>query len=265
MSSQPECDLDAASPDHSSHASDFNDSASEIVRRLCLVPCGLGLSHRQGAPIDEDGNYLYSQIYPEYQRRPSLQNSTLWVSLRTQRHLTRNLPSHQLHTHLRSKAVQKGHRMPLSHLPILLWGLKTHMLSMVTKHLRCASPGVCQAWNVVGSHQTLMVHMILLLTMRWVRLFSLCKYDTLNTLLATTLTICMWHHQLPSKAIHQEAMDLGRWLWHGGASSWQQYGGLRYGKFGKRDCGGASSTDCSAHKCSQSYFGPVISFWARRY
>ncbi|KAG2095751.1 hypothetical protein BD769DRAFT_1394840 [Suillus cothurnatus] len=71
MSSQPECDLDAASPDHSSHASDFNDSASEIVRRLCLVPCGLGLSHGQGAPVNEDGNYLYSQIYPEYRRRPS--------------------------------------------------------------------------------------------------------------------------------------------------------------------------------------------------
>ncbi|KAG1758458.1 hypothetical protein EDD22DRAFT_951068 [Suillus occidentalis] len=68
---QPEYDTDAASSDHSSRTSDFNDSASEIIRRLCLVPGGLGLSHGQGGPVDEDGNYLYSQIYPHYQRRPS--------------------------------------------------------------------------------------------------------------------------------------------------------------------------------------------------
>jgi hypothetical protein len=30
-----------------------------------------GLSHRQGGPVDKDGNYLCSQIYPHYQRRPS--------------------------------------------------------------------------------------------------------------------------------------------------------------------------------------------------
>ncbi|KAG1884339.1 hypothetical protein F4604DRAFT_1676986 [Suillus subluteus] len=68
MSSQPEYNLDAASSDHSSHNS---HSPSEIVRRLSLVPGGLGLSHGQGGPVDEDGNYLYSQIYPHYQRRPS--------------------------------------------------------------------------------------------------------------------------------------------------------------------------------------------------
>ncbi|KIK46067.1 hypothetical protein CY34DRAFT_105240 [Suillus luteus UH-Slu-Lm8-n1] len=68
---QPEYDTDAASSDHSSRTSDFNDSASEIIRRLCPVPGGLGLSHGQGGPVDEDGNYLYSQIYPHYQRRPS--------------------------------------------------------------------------------------------------------------------------------------------------------------------------------------------------
>lgn len=68
---QPEYDTDAASSDHSSCTSDFNDSASEIIRRLCPVPGGLGLSHGQGGPINKDGNYLYSQIYPHYQRRPS--------------------------------------------------------------------------------------------------------------------------------------------------------------------------------------------------
>ncbi|KAG2749676.1 hypothetical protein P692DRAFT_20874030 [Suillus brevipes Sb2] len=96
---QPEYDSDAASSDHSSRTSSFNDSASEIIRRLCLAPkltCfaeedfyrsidptstvtmsrtdgfgGLGLGHGQGGPVDEDGNYLYSQIYPHYQRRPS--------------------------------------------------------------------------------------------------------------------------------------------------------------------------------------------------
>ncbi|KAG1746783.1 hypothetical protein EDD22DRAFT_851150 [Suillus occidentalis] len=80
---QPEYDTDAASSDHSSRTSDFNDSTSEIIRRLCLVPGGLGLSHGQGGPVDEDGNYLYSQIYPHYQRRPSQEFDP---------------PSHQSHT-----------------------------------------------------------------------------------------------------------------------------------------------------------------------
>ncbi|KAG2117678.1 hypothetical protein BD769DRAFT_1390795 [Suillus cothurnatus] len=72
MPHQPEYDPDAASSDHSSCTSDFNDSASEILALVQrLGPGGLGWSYGQGGPIDHDGNYICSQIYPHYQRRPS--------------------------------------------------------------------------------------------------------------------------------------------------------------------------------------------------
>ncbi|KAG2138178.1 hypothetical protein BD769DRAFT_1663745 [Suillus cothurnatus] len=72
MPHQPEYDPNAASSDHSSHTSDFNDSASEILALVQhLGPGGLGWSHGQGGPVDHDGNYICSQIYPHYQQRPS--------------------------------------------------------------------------------------------------------------------------------------------------------------------------------------------------
>ncbi|KAG2046122.1 hypothetical protein BDR06DRAFT_1014996 [Suillus hirtellus] len=67
-------DPDATSSDNSSRASGYNDSAPVILGRkaqyLGTVPGGQG-GYGQGAPVDEDRNHFYSQIYPEYQQRPS--------------------------------------------------------------------------------------------------------------------------------------------------------------------------------------------------